>query len=245
MKKTVAFIFRPRILIPLALALGLTTGLGSLFSCQPKFVTRQLASYNPEVLFYVETDQKVLALTIDDAPSKKLTPAILKLFEKYDIQATFFVIGNQAAGNEPLIKLMKDAGHELGNHMVADEASINLSDKEFERNLLEVEKIIGPLGENKWCRPGSGWFSPDMVKIAHRLGYRCCLGSIYPFDNKVRNPHLIHQLVMARIYPGSILVLHEGDAERDYIIPLLEVLIPDLLAQGYEFLTVSELQDLE
>ena len=84
-----------------------------------------------------------------------------------------------------------------------------------------------------------------MVKTAHRLGYRLCLGSIYPFDNKLRNPELIRQAVMARIYPGAVLILHEGGPKRDYIIPLLDELIPDLLSEGYQFLTVSELQDFE
>lgn len=237
--------FRRRIIFPLGLVLLLALVFGSLISFQPKFLMHQIAEYNPNVLFYVETDQKVLALTIDDAPTSILTPAILDLLEKYHVPATFFIIGQQVPGNEALISRMKFAGHELGNHMVADEPSIMLSDEEFAANLLAVEKMIGPLGENKWCRPGSGWFSPDMVKIAHELGYRCCLGSIYPFDNKLRNPQLIRQAVLEQIYPGAILILHEGGPERDYIIPLLDELIPDLLAEGYEFLTVSALQALE
>ncbi len=238
-------IFRRRVMIPLGLVALVAIILGSLFSFQPKFLARQLAEANPDVLFYVETDRKVLALTIDDAPSTTLTPGILDLLEKHGIHATFFIIGQKAAGNEELITRIKKAGHELGNHMVADEPSIMLSEQEFTENLLAVEELIGPLGEKKWCRPGSGWFSPKMVKIAHQLGYRCCLGSLYPFDNKLRNPALIRQAVLARIYPGAILILHDGGPERDYIIPLLDALIPDLLSEGYEFLTVSELHDLE
>jgi peptidoglycan/xylan/chitin deacetylase (PgdA/CDA1 family) len=140
---------------------------------------------------------------------------------------------------------MKADGHELGNHLGRDEATILLSDEEFEQQLLAVEQMIGPLGETKWCRPGSGWFSPDMVKIAHGLGYRCCLGSIYPFDNKLRRPGWIKSTVMDRIYPGAIVVLHEGGSERDYIVPLLGELIPELKAGGYEFLTLSEIQKLD
>ena len=234
-----------KILIPLIMIFVLIITLGSLFSCQPKFLMRQIALHNPDVLFYVETDQKVLALTIDDAPDSLLTSAILDLFSKHGICATFFIIGQKVPGNEDLITRMKAAGHELGNHMVADEPSIMLSDEEFAANLVAVEKLIGPLGETKWCRPGSGWFTPEMVKIAHRLGYRCCLGSIYPFDNKLRHPQLIRQAVLQQIYPGAVLILHEGGPQRNYIIPLLDELIPDLLAQGYDFLTVSELQALE
>ncbi len=239
-----SFIFRPRILWPTGILLAFLLLMSVALVLQSRFAIKQLAIHNPEVLFFVETDQKVLALTIDDAPSSLLTPSILDILEEHDIRATFFVIGEHAAGQELLIKRMKAAGHELGNHMVRDEASIQLSEEEFEENLLAVEKLIGPLGAIKWCRPGSGWFSPEMVEIAHLLGYRCCLGSIYPLDNKIRNPDLIRHAVLARMQPGAVLVLHEGDVSRQYIVPLLKKLIPDLKAKGYRFLTVSELHDL-
>jgi len=245
MKKGRIWILKRRVTIPLGVLILLAITVVGLFSFQPRFLLKELADQNPGVLFFVETEQKVLALTIDDAPSSTLTPAVLDLLEKYKIHATFFIIGKQVSGNEELIARMKSGGHELGNHMVEDVPSISLSDEEFESNILAVEKLIGPLGPTKWCRPASGWFTPQMVTIAHRLGYRLCLGSIYPFDNQVRNPVLLHDAVMARVYPGAVLILHEGGPQRDYVIPLLDKLIPDLLAEGYEFLTVSELQALE
>ena len=236
---------RKRLTIPLGSFLFLMAFAGGMFSCQPKFLLHELADLNPEVLFYVETEQKALALTIDDAPSRELSPAVLDLLEKHNIKATFFIIGNQVSGNEDLIARMKADGHELGNHLVADVPSISLSDEEFRENLLAVEKLIGPLGPTKWCRPASGWFTSDMVEIAADLGYRLCLGSLYPFDNQVRNAALLHQAVMARVSPGAVLILHEGGSKRDYVLPLLEELIPDLLDQGYSFLTVSQLQALQ
>ena len=245
MKELLGKITQRRIIIPLGLFLVVIILLGSIVSCQPKFLMHQMALHNPEVLFYVETADKVLALTIADSPNSHLTPAILDLLDKYGIPVTFFIIGQQVPGNEHLLQRMKKSGHELGNHMVTDEPSIMLSHEEFAANLLAVEKLIGPLGEKKWCRPGSGWFNHDMVNNAHELGYRFCLGSLYPFDNKVRNPDLIHLAVMEQMYPGAILILHEGGPQRDYIIPLLDELIPDLISVGYKFMTVSELQELE
>ncbi len=233
-------IFRPRVLWTVSIIL-LLGGIVMLLSIQPRFMIRELAEQNPEVLFFVETERKAIALTIDDAPSSLLTPTILEILEENNVLVTFFIIGDQALGQEGLIRKMKSAGHELGNHLVHDEASIQLSEAEFKQNLLTVEKLIGPLGPDKWCRPGSGWFSSAMIEIAHGLGYQCCLGSIYPFDNKIRNPELILKTVLANIKPGDILVLHEGNADREYIIPLLRKLIPTLKAEGYELLTVSQL----
>ena len=82
-----------------------------------------------------------------------------------------------------------------------------------------------------------------MLKTAEKLGYRCCLGSLYPFDNMLNNPGLILNMVMDRILPGTILILHEGEKHRDYILTLLERLIPALKAEGYSFLTLSQLAE--
>jgi peptidoglycan-N-acetylglucosamine deacetylase len=238
-------LLRRRVLWPVGILLLVVLFLSVVIVIHPRFVVKQLADQNPDILFFAKTDQKVLALTIDDAPSSLLTPAILDLFAKHDIRATFFVIGDHAAGQEKLLQRMKAAGHELGNHMMQDEASIHLDEAEFEQGLLAVEAMIGPLGTNKWCRPGSGWFTPEMLETGHKYGYRFCLGSIYPFDNFLRHPDLIRRAVLARVQPGAVLVLHEGDARRNYIIPLLEKLIPALKAKGYRFLTVSELYALQ
>ena len=245
MKSLTNFLFRRRVYLPSAGILLVALVVGALFWFQPRFLLRQLANRNPEVLFYVETEEKVLALTIDDAPDSSLTPLILDLLDKHQVKATFFILGQHIGGNEDLIARMKAAGHELGNHLTRDEATILLTDEEFAEQLRAVAKQIGPFAETKWCRPGSGWFSPDMVKIAHDQGYRCCLGSIYPFDNKLRKPEWIRQMVTDRVYPGAIIVLHEGGPERQYIVPLLNELLPDLKAAGYEFLTLSEIQKLD
>jgi peptidoglycan/xylan/chitin deacetylase (PgdA/CDA1 family) len=244
MKAVTKFISRRRVYLPSGGILVVALVVGALFWFQPRFLLRQLADRNPEVLFYVETERMALALTIDDAPDSSLTPQILDLLAEHQVRATFFVLGENIMGNEELIGRMKADGHELGNHLSQDEATILLSEEEFEQQLLAVEQMIGPLGDTKWCRPGSGWFSPEMVQIAHDMGYRCCLGSIYPFDNKLRRSGWIKHTVMERVFPGAIIVLHEGGPERDYIVPLLAELVPELKAAGYEFLTLSEIQKL-
>jgi peptidoglycan/xylan/chitin deacetylase (PgdA/CDA1 family) len=245
MNRLTKFLYRRRIYLPSGGVLLVALACGALFWFQPRFLLRELAARNPEVLFYVTTERKVVALTIDDAPDSLLTPRILDLLAGQGVRATFFILGQNIPGNEDLIARMKAEGHERGNHLGRDEASILLSEEEFQQQLLDVERMIGPLGETKWFRPGSGWFTPGMVGVAHGLGYSCCLGSIYPFDNKLRHPGLIISTVMDRVFPGAIIVLHEGGGHRRHIVPVLNGLIPRLKAAGYEFLTLSEMQALE
>jgi len=81
------------------------------------------------VLFRVKIKRpdvnKVVALTLDDAPHKTLTPAILDVLKENNSRATFFCIGSHIEKVDPaLIQRMRDEGHELGNHLMKDEAAL-------------------------------------------------------------------------------------------------------------------------
>jgi len=239
------FLLRPAVLWPLGAVFLSVLALLSLLWFQPRFLLDQLASRNPDVFFFADTDSLAVALTIDDVPDPDLMPRVLEILARHDVRVTFFVLGEKVSGNENLIADMKTAGHELGNHLARDEASVMLTNEEFAQQLRDVEKIIGPLEDPKWCRPGSGWFTPGMVEVARREGYRFCLGSIYPLDNKLRRPGFIRRTVLDRVFPGAVLILHAGGPDRSYLLELLDGLLPAVREQGYTFLTVSELSRLE
>ncbi len=213
---------------------------GALFF-QPRIAVELLARANPDVLFMVKTNRRAVALTIDDAPSSAVTPAILERLQRYGVQATFFVIGDHALDHEDLLRKIAVTGSELGNHMLHDSPSILDSSESFAANLARTTEIIGPENKPHWFRPASGWFTPKMLKEAARQGYRCCLGSIFPHDNKLKHPRLIADFILQRAFPGAIIVLHDGGPERLYILDVLDRILPRLMEQGYEILTVSAL----
>jgi len=225
----------------------LLLGLGSvsILWLQPHFLIKRLAAWYPDVLFYVETERQAIALTIDDAPHHELTPRILEVLSRFDVKATFFLMGENVIGNETILLRMRTEGHELANHMMQDRPTIFLSRQDFAERLLAADALIQPNGKYRWFRPGSGWFSGRMIRQARSLGYRCCLGSIYPHDNKLRRPDWITQAVADRVHPGAVIVLHGGSPNREYVVAVLEKLIPALQDAGYEFLTVSELYALQ
>jgi peptidoglycan/xylan/chitin deacetylase (PgdA/CDA1 family) len=69
----------------------------------PKFIIDLLANRDPNVLFRVKTNKKIVGLTIDDGPSEN-TPNILRVLKKYNVKATFFVIGSQIENHRDVIK---------------------------------------------------------------------------------------------------------------------------------------------
>ncbi|HJQ27337.1 MAG TPA: chitin deacetylase family protein [Blastocatellia bacterium] len=208
---------------------------------QPLFAVRWLAKQNLKVLYFVETKAKVVALTIDDSPHATVTPRLLDVLKQHSAHATFFLIGNNIIGNEHLVDRMRREGHELGNHLSEDVASVHLSPEEFERQLAEVDKLINPDSPQKWFRPGSGFYNARMLRQAEAQGYRCALGSIYPHDTIVRNPWIISTFIIRKIFPGAIIVIHDGKDDRVRSAKVLRRVLPELQRQGYEVVTLSQL----
>lgn len=208
---------------------------------QPHFFLRWLTRNTPEVLFFVETKEKVMALTIDDGPHAASTPPLLDLLAEYGIKATFFLISKNVAGNEALVERMIAEGHEIGNHNTHDQPSVQLSEQDFARQLDESHNVLSQFGPVDVYRPGSGWYNRHIRKYIRYYNYLGIIGSIYPYD-----PHIpfvgfsvFHILVNSA--PGSIIVLHDGETRGQRTLATLRQVIPKLRQRGYKLCTVSAL----
>ena len=230
----------------LVLILGLTAVLvvlsltGVVVIQPPSWVHRAASGSLPGVLFQVDTDSLVVALTIDDAPSPEVTPGILEVLRRHGARATFFVIGSHAEAHPELVDAIRAGGHELGNHLYFDRPSIELDDDEFVRMLRRTDELIRPEGPQKWCRPASGWIDDGMVELLLQNDYRACLASVYPLDLTAPRWLTVWQFT-ANAQPGAILVLHDGGPGRVQTIGILDEVLPLLREKGYRVVTVSEL----
>lgn len=212
---------------------------------KPPFVLMRYFQYRwPDVLFYAPASSKIVALTIDDAPSG-YTHDILRLLEATDAQATFFVIGSHIDGRETILEDILKKGHELGNHAMHDEPSKFLSDARLMEEIRIVESKLQSAytaaeveGPPKYFRPGSGFFSERMRKVLDKLGYRLVLGSIYPHDPQIPYWRLNAAHILSMVRPGGIIICHDG---RSWTIPMLEKILPELKRRGYRVVTVSGL----
>jgi peptidoglycan-N-acetylglucosamine deacetylase len=197
-----------------------------------------------EVLFRAHTHDKVIALTIDDGPHAELTPAILDVLAEQAVPATFFIIGGQVSGNEEVMRRMVAEGHELGNHLMSDQRSITLDEAEFARQLAETHALIAPFGPVRWFRPGSGFYNARMLEQIRPYHYHCVVGSIYPYDAQFHSVEFATSYILGNVQPGSIIVLHDGDCERQGTVEILRRIIPALRKRGYNFATLSALAEI-
>ena len=198
-----------------------------------------------EVLFHVNTSEKVVALTIDDGPHPELTPQILDILAEYEAPATFFIIGGRVPGNELYLERIVNEGHELGNHLMSDKRSITLDEHEFSRQLAQTHQLLAPFGPIHWFRPGSGWYNERMLAQIRPYGYQTVIGSVYPFDAQIHSKEFAASYILSNVQPGSIIILHDGKAERVATVDVLKRILPTLKKRGYRFVTLSELVAIE
>jgi len=227
--------------VTLLLALGIG-GLLWMLVDPPRRLIRLVSRMAPRVLFFVPTDRPRVALTIDDGPSPELTGAILDVLKKHGARATFFVLGERAARHPELIARMREEGHEIGNHMMADRRALLLGMDDFRRDVTEADRVLGP-DSSRLFRAGSGWMRPAQLRLVDDLGYRACLGSVYPLDVLHRSARITRWYVLRKVRPGDIVILHEGDARRHGVLRVLEETLPALSRRGIEVGTVRELHE--
>lgn len=229
--------------------IGLSLGsIGALFVIylglsQPQWIFRLASQLRSGALFFVNTEDLVIALTIDDGPQAETTEAILQVLDRHGVQATFFILSDEISGNERVLQEILTRGHELGHHMTTDESSIGLSPTDFEAKFFEAHQALSVYDTATWFRPGMGWYNNRMLNVTEGQGYRLVLGSLFPYDTHMPSVRFAEWFVINNLDPGDILVLHDGPKNRgERTAQLLDQLLPKIQQRGYRVVTLTELK---
>lgn len=188
----------------------------------------------------ISDEDKIVALTFDDGPSK-YTDSILDTLKKYNACATFFVIGNKVDFYDETLNKMLKNGNEIGNHSYSHKWLNRLSEQEFKNELNktqeEVKKATGYTP--KLFRPTYGGYS-DRLKKYTDLTF--VLWDVDSSDWKVKNTDKIIKNVIPNVKDGSIVLMHDN---HKYAADAIEAVVKKLKEEGYEFVTISELLELK
>ncbi|MGN7295770.1 polysaccharide deacetylase family protein [Ferdinandcohnia sp. SAFN-114] len=190
----------------------------------------------------VETNQKVVALTFDDGPTENVNE-ILPLLEKYDVKATFFLIGQDIEKYPEEAKEIAEAGHQLGNHTYSHNRMIFKSPSFIKEEIEKTDELIrkaGYEGEIDFRPPNS----KKLVGLPHYL-YKQKIDTItmnIEPDTFYTETEDRIQYVREQIIPGSIILMHPMYEDSDKVLAEIEGIIQSLKDEGYRFVTVNELQ---
>ncbi|MGE5404215.1 MAG: polysaccharide deacetylase family protein [Candidatus Saccharibacteria bacterium] len=195
------------------------------------------------IISQVQVADKKVALTFDDGPGK-YNAQILDLLDKYNAKATFFVIGRHAAINPAGVREMVYRGHEVANHSYNhlidqwQDSAAMCNDFEHTQAFL-----YGITGKYPVCyRPPGGDITSQAEQYMEAKGIKIVKWSIDTKDwRKTATTAQIEPIIISNIRNGSIILMHDSPGSNGATYRSLIDLLPRLKAEGYEFVTVSEL----
>lgn len=181
--------------------------------------------------------RRQVALTFDDGPHPIYTAKLLDGLAERGVCATFFVVGKNIPGNEEVIARMAAEGHLIGNHTY-DHVKIAGMDNDdacaqVEKTSTLVREITGK--DTEFVRPPFGSWDKTLECPFQMIPV---LWDVDPLDWTTKNTELVVQRVLDDVEAGDIILLH--DFYESSVDAALEV-ADQLVARGYEFVTVDEL----
>lgn len=201
-----------------------------------------------EVFSGVRTEQKIVALTFDDGPYLPYTVQLLDLLKECQVQATFFVIGQNAAKHPELIRRMAAEGHQLGNHTWSHTDLLKVDRmamiREVERTSRLLEQLTG--SRPAVVRPPHGFRDPLVMEVMADRGLTVIEWSAMARDWTNPGVDVIVRTIVSEVVNGSVILLHDGDgvqqeASRAQTIEATRQIIRELTSRGYRFVTVKEM----
>ncbi|MEH7009789.1 polysaccharide deacetylase family protein [Neobacillus niacini] len=194
--------------------------------------------------YQVETENKVIALTFDDGPTKNVDQ-ILPLLDKYKAKATFFLIGNDIEKHLEEAEKLVEAGHQIGNHTYSHERMVLKSPTFIKEEIEKTDELIrkaGYKGEIDF-RPPYGKKLVGLPYYLNKHNRETIMWSLEP-DTYYTSADEKVNYVIENIKPGSIILLHPMYDQTGGEIQAIEDILHKLTNDGYKFVTVDQLQEL-
>lgn len=199
-----------------------------------KTTTTQTTTEPPTTRF--SSDDKLIALTFDDGPYTPVTEQILDVLEANDSVATFFVVGDRVSTYRNSLKRAYDMGCQIGSHTYSHKyfksgTSTETINSEINKSLAAIKEITGE--DATIMRPPGGFSNPNIPLPE-------IMWSVDSQDWHFRNADKDYSMVMDNVFDGCIILMHDlypATAEA------VKKFVPELIADGYKFVTVSELME--
>ena len=185
----------------------------------------------PRALWRMDKNVKAVYLTFDDGPIPEITPWVLDLLDKYNIKATFFLVGDNIRKHPEEFKMILERGHKVGNHTFNHISGLKYLSYNYLANTNKADELI----KSKLFRPPHGWMRwGQYMVLSHR--YTVVMWDLVTRDYSKRlNGHQVLDNVKKYVRNGSIITFHDSIKSEKNLKYALPRAIEWLLEQGYEF----------
>lgn len=201
-----------------------------------------VSSFSSAVFVKAGEKEKLIALTFDDGPNTTVTTQILDLFEEYDAKGTFFLIGqNINSMSEKSVKRAYDMGCEIANHSKSHTYMTDKSEAEMLEEVSYVDDYVYRItGEHtKFFRAP---YLNTSAQVYETIDQTFISGVMIEDVSTEPSGRAAEILRVAK--DGLIILMHDSEANQP-TVDALKIALPELKKQGYRFVTVSELFELQ
>ena len=181
-----------------------------------------------------------IALTFDDGPSGAITEKLLDGLAARNVKATFFLCGYRIEKFPEIAQRMAEEGHELGLHSNRHDYMQHMTKQEALDDLTECQSILTETTgvSARLFRPPGGLYSQDLLDASRELGLSIVFWSVDPHDWDKEKASQVLPFLLAHAAAGDVILLHDL---TEHSVSCALSFLDTMLAQGYEFCTVSEL----
>ncbi len=188
----------------------------------------------------IDPDKPMVALTFDDGPHPEHTMAILDILAEYDSVATFFELGSLVESYPEIVRHQVALGNELGNHSYSHKNFNNMTDMEIAQDYqMTSQAFLDAVGFTPtFFRPPYGYCNDFVQK---NMPIPCVTWSVDTLDWESRDTDAILEvLAETENFDGTVILMHDI---YESTVDAVEILVPQLIADGYQLVTLSELFD--
>jgi len=199
--------------------------------------------YNPPLIvkklfdhFYWQTSNNKILLTFDDGPNPESTDKILYILNELKINALHFCVGENLEHYTELTTNILDEGHQIGNHTYHHKTLNSLSYQESSEEINKVNSLMknGYDYNIKYFRPPYGRFNLKTPKLLDETGMKCVMWNLLTYDYK-NDIKRVKFSIDNYLQNNSIIVLHDSDKTKDFIIDSIKYIADVAAAKEFEF----------
>jgi peptidoglycan/xylan/chitin deacetylase (PgdA/CDA1 family)/uncharacterized protein YraI len=187
-------------------------------------------------------------ITFDDGPDPTWTPRVMDVLSRYGARGTFFMVGQEVAAHPEVVRQVVKAGDYAADHTWNHESLDGVSQQEFAQSVESTRDVIMQTasdlftldGTVAYVRPPYGETDESTRAYAADLGMSVVMWDVDPMDWREPGAQQIASYVLDNVYPGAIVLLHDGGGDRSQTVAALETILPGLAAKGYTFPTIFD-----
>ncbi len=180
-------------------------------------------------MWNIPTKENKVFLTFDDGPQPQASTFVLDTLKKYNVKATFFVVGANVEKYPKIFERMKNEGHSIGNHSFTHLKGWNTSTNDYVNDIAKCQELV----QSPIFRPPYGRISPSQIKILKK-NYHIIMWNKLGRDYQTGiSPNDVIKHCTSKLKSGDVIVLHDSQKTLEVLKKSLPTIIESIQSQGF------------